>query len=490
MSIKTAESTPIRRWGTAVCCALVAMAARVPLLWDDPWASGYDGWYYVLQARSWLEGTPLFADRSLVFPVLAALATFTGSTVVGNKVAACLFAAAGAGGMALGSSRFTGSWVAGLAAGLWWACAPGHLVVSFEFLKNEAGLAMLGILWALLAHAPAHRAAVVGAVICTGLGLAVHKLTGVFGVVLALGTLGNWWWHHRSSRGAIELPIRSGWLVGAAVGLFLVATTIGVLRLEDFTRFLSPGASEGSRLTLFALGGRVHPIHQVTLLVAHLLPVLLALGLWRSRRLAAGLSWVVLAIATTAPMLPFGFELTAWRLLLLAFVPTAFAVALLVAHTRPTTGMLASLAALGSLPLTVPHAAQPEPDYGAWAEVVPILQAHIAEHERVVAHRGVCGFVWAEADRVCENFDPQGPAEGWWRIVYGMGEERLAPYTTTPPVRLMLGYTLIPEAAWRAFRADHAETLPLVHHPRNPYRPRPGFVYGPQGAPPALGDGR
>ena len=473
----------------ALVCASVAAAVRIPLLWDDPWASGYDGWYYVLQTRSWMDGSPLFADRSLVFAVLRGLAGLTGDVVVGNKVAACLFAGLGAGGMALGSARFTGSWAAGLAAGMWWACAPGHLTVSFEFLKNEGGLAVLGILWALLSRARSSPMAALSALMCTGLGLAVHKLTGVFGLVLTLGTAGTVAWERWSVRDAVARRRAVRGLLAAAAVLGLVSVSVGVLRLEDFTRFLSPGIAEGTRSSILLSSPRIHPVHRVTLAIAHLLPLILAITLWRWSRLVSGLAWILLAIFTTAPLLPFGFDLTAWRLLLLAFVPSAFALAVGVAHTRPWTGPALGLLFLGSIPWTLPHAAGPEPDYAAWAETIPTLQAHVAEHERVVAHRGVCGFVWAQADRVCENFDPQGSAEGWWRIVYGMGEARLAPYSDVEPVRLMLGYTLVPEAAWRRFRAEQADTLPLIQHPRNPYRARPGFVYGPQRDSPRVGEG-
>ena len=74
----------------ALLCALFASLIRIPLIWDDPWPSGYDGWYYVLQTKSWLEGAPIFADRSLVFPVLAFFGWVSDSVVIGNKVALCL----------------------------------------------------------------------------------------------------------------------------------------------------------------------------------------------------------------------------------------------------------------------------------------------------------------------------------------------------------------------------------------------------------------
>ena len=473
--------TDRRRTATwvALCCAVVAVGARVPLLWDDPWAPGYDGWYYVLQTRSWMDGTPLFADRSLVFPVLAALGWMLDDVVVGNKVAACLFAGVGAAGAALGANRWTGSVAAGLVAGMWWATAPGHLALTTEFLKNEAGLAVLGLLLATLPRIQ-HRWSAALAVGLMLTGPLVHKLTGVFGLVLGLGAL----LAHHGPRQLRTARLPWPWLLGATGLAVLVVSGFGLIRGVDLTRFLNGAPSELGRLDALFDSTRIHPVHRLTLLLAHLVPVGLAVGCWRSGRRALGLPLAVTALVTLAPALPFGFDLTSWRLLLMAFVPTAYGLALAAAHLPRAFAGLLTIGSLMSLVYTVPHQARPEPDYGAWAEVVPLLQTHVPPDARVVAHRGVCGFVWAVADRVCENFDPQGSADNWWRIVYGMGEARLAPYSELPPVRLMLGYSLVPESAWRAFRVEHGDELPLVRHPRNPHLPRPGFVYGPQEAAP------
>lgn len=469
----TARAGEHTAWLAALGCALVAVLVRIPLLWDDPWAPGYDGWYYVLQTRSWMDGSPLFADRSLVFPVLALLGWLLEDVVVGNKVAACLFAAVGAGGASVGASRWTGSLAGGLVAGVWWAVAPGHLAVSTEFLKNEAGLAVLGL---LLAAVPSVRGRW-SAGIALGLmllGPMVHKLTGVFGLVLGIGTLVAARRQHLPWRSMLGLAV----LGGLAVGAF------GLLRGVDFARFVDMSGGGPGRIDTILGSQRIHPLHRLTLLLAHVLPAVLAWGSWRCGRLALGLPLAAIAVATMAPALPFGFDLTSWRLVLLAFVPTSYALALLA--TRVPSVVTGALVAgmLLSATTTVPHQARPEPDYAAWAEVVPLLQANVPPDARVVAHRGVCGFVWAVAARKCENFDPQGSADNWWRIVYGMGEARLAPYSPVAPVRLMLGYTLVPESAWRAFRVEHGDRLPLVHHPRNPHQPRPGFVYGPQETPP------
>jgi len=453
---------------------LVAVAARVPLLWDDPWAPGYDGWYYVLQARSVLAGEPLFADASLVHPVLAAIGWLVGDVVVGNKIAACLFAGLGAAGVAIGASRWTRHLGAGLVAGLWWAAAPGHLVVTGEFLKNEAGLAVLGLLLAVLPRCERSWTLWVPALLLAGLGPLVHKVTGVFGLVLVLGYAGV------QLRG--RLPVWA-WVAGG-VGLGGVALGLGVLRVQDLARFVAESPAEGPRFALLWTSERLPLALRISTSLAHVLPLALAglmIGRGGARLRAVGLPLVLVAVATTALGLPFGFDLTSWRLLILAFVPATFVLAALTA--RAGWWMAAPVGALSLLHLlwSVPHVARAEPDYQAWSRVLPVLQEHVPAHGRVVAHRGLCGFVWAVGDRVCENFDPQGPAEGWWRIAFGMGEARLAPYSAVPPVPLRPAYTLVPESAWRAFRQEHAQDIPLVLHPMNPSRPRPGFVYGPGG---------
>mgnify|MGYP004224788767 CR=1 FL=1 len=57
-------------------------------------------------------------------------------------------------------------------------------------------------------------------------------------------------------------------------GVRVVEAYLGVLRAEDFARFLSPGTSEGARLAILSSSPRIHGIHRITLGVAHLLPIL------------------------------------------------------------------------------------------------------------------------------------------------------------------------------------------------------------------------
>ena len=262
--------------GIALACALTAAVVRVPLLWDDPFAPGYDGWYYVLQVRSLLSGAPLFADRSLVFAVLAVCGAVLDDVVVGNKVAACLFAAVGAAGAAVGAWRWTASRSAALVAGMWWALAPGHLAVSLEFLKNEGGLAILGLLLAVLPGlarpgSATLRMDAMWTVLLVLVGALTHKLTGVLGLLLAAGV------------GLTTVLPRLRWrskhwvVIGVVAGVLLVLVGgLGVLRGVDLQRFLAPQPGEGARLDLLLSSRRIHGVHRVALLAAHGLPLALA----------------------------------------------------------------------------------------------------------------------------------------------------------------------------------------------------------------------
>lgn len=438
---------------------------RAWVLWDDPFAHGYDGYYYVLQVRSWQAGAPLFADDSLVFPLLAALGWLVGDVVVGNKLAACAFGALTAVGGAVAARRWTGSWWAATVTGALWAVSPLHLGISAEFLKNAAGLAVLALLLAVLPRCWRSRWALAGVGLLTLLALMTHKLAGVFAVLLTGVVLGLALWRR----------LRLGWSVVAGLGVVGLAGSLGVLRVVDLSRFsaglgrvgdrwaplVDPGLAWGEKLALAAL---------------YLAPVGLGLWAWRGPReqrvLAVALA--VVALACTAPGLPMGYDLTAWRLALMGFVPLGLLAGALSARWPVVGGVLLALG-LAQLPATVAGRREREPDYVRWSTVVPVIEERVAPDERLVAHRGLCGFLWAETGRVCENFAPQGDLHGWWRVSYGFGPRQLDPYGRSEP--LLPGYRLMREADYR--RMAEQEEHRMLRSPRNPHEARPDFVYGP-----------
>ena len=448
---------------------MLAAVVRAAVLWDDPFAHGYDGYYYVLQVRSWQAGARLFADDSLVFPVLAALGWLVGDVVVGNKLAACAFGALTAVGGAVAARRWTGSWWAAMVTGALWAVSPLHLGISGEFLKNAAGLTVLAVLLAVLPRCWRSRWALAGVGALTLLALMTHKLAGVFAVLLAGGVLGLSLWRR----------LRPGWWMVVAVAGLGLAGGLGVLRVVDLSRFAAGLGRLGDRWAPFVDPGLSWG-EKLSLALLYLAPVALGLWAWRGPReqrvLAVALA--VVAVACTAPGLPMGYDLTAWRLALMGFVPLGLLAGALSARW-PAVGVVAILLGLAQLPGTVAGRREREPDYVGWSTVLPLLEERVAPDERLVAHRGLCGFLWAETGRVCENFAPQGDLHGWWRVTYGFGPRQLDAYGASEP--LLPGYRLMRERDYR--RMAEEEDYRMLRSQRNPFEVRPDFVYGPSDSP-------
>lgn len=437
---------------------LLGAASRWALLLRDATATGYDAWYYVLQVRSIQAGSPLFDDDSLVFPVLAVAARLTGDAVRGDEVCATLFAGLAAALAAEAGRRLGGLGGAALAGSIVVA-STGHLSLSAEFLKNAAGAVALCAVVAASADRRWGRA-VMAALLAAGL----HKLCGLLASTL-LVTVGVAELSRRSSRAAAVAALAGG----GAAALVAVAGALRWVDLERVAGVASDGPGRWQRLA----GSSLEPSELAELALVHLAPLLAPVAWARGadRSVVAGLA--VVAVICTAPGLPFGFDDTAWRLLCMGFLPLA----LLLAAVRPPL-VVAAPAALGILLVTpgnVAAHARRTPDYAAWAEVLPLIRATVPPSGRLVAHRGLCGFLWAEGGVRCENFEPDGDPSDAWRVAYGFSPERLAPWGDAVP--LLPAYVLIHEPAWRAFREAERGRWSLLEDPRNPHEPRPPWVY-------------
>jgi len=444
---------------------LAAGVSRWALLGRDTTASGFDAWYYVLQVRSLQEGQDRFGDDSWAFPVLRAAAWLTGDVVVGNELVAGLAAMAVTAALALAGGRLGGASGA-LVSGAVAASATGHLALTAEFLKNAIGVVPLAAVAWLLARRPG-PAAWAGAVGLAVLASGVHKLAGVMCWAMVLGVAATTVGQRHVGRG-----VGVGVVVVAGGAVALLWGVVGVADLDRSWQL----AGLGDRARGLA---RLPAVEAAEMVAVAIVPVLAAWAYRRGLPAPQALTVAALGVVCTAPGLPFGFDGVAWRLMVMGFVPLAWVLAAL----RPGPGVALALAlgAVGVGAANVASHRQRGPDYAAWGDMLPIVQATVGVDERLVAHRGLCGFLWAQGERPCENFEPAGDLSGVWRVTYGFSEQALAPYGPSVPLRR--GYRLIREPAWQAFRAEQGQRFPLAFDPRNPYRPPPAYVKRPLEAP-------
>jgi len=427
-------------------------------------AHGFDGWYYVLQVRSLLAGEPLFADDSWAFAPMVVAGWALGDVVLGNAVVAIVAAGLTTLLAGIAAGRLGGPWAG--AVGAWLAASStGHLSLSAEFLKNGVGAVPLLALVAWLAGPPRPGLGrLAGGLLLVGLAAVTHKLCGV----LALAVLVAWVVGGRLDGGGR----RDALAVATVLGMGTLLVLAGTLRTVDLLRGVEAvPLDRWARIRLSSLGvpGRLE------VMALHVAPLAVP-WVWR-RGAGWGLVAAGLVVAGCGPGLPFDFESVAWRLMCMGFVGLVVLAGLLRPPRWVAMGACGVLA-LGALDTLTRQAAR-TPDYPAFRPLLETVREHVPPGGLLVAHRGMCGFLWAEGGRRCENFEPSSEGPEVWRVAYGIDPVRIEPFG--PVVALRPGYVLVPESVWRRFRSRQAPGS-VVWGLRNPSEPRPAWVYGPQGA--------
>jgi hypothetical protein len=343
-------------------------------------------------------------------------------------------------------------------AGAWAAASTGHLSLSAEFLKNAVGAVPLAACAWLLTHD--RRSSWALALFAAAVAAQVHKLSGA----LALGL----WAVCVGARLASRAPRTLWWAAPMGAVVVVGLASVGVLGPDDLARRMSWAGPADRWAGLSRLPG----VEAAEMGLAMTSPALAAAAWWRGQPgpLMTGLA--ALGLVCAAPGLPFSFDELSWRLLVMGFVPLALALAALKPSPAVALAASAALVAVGAT--NVESHGRRGPDYGAWEAHLATIRDAVPPDHRLVAHRGLCGFLWAEGGRRCTNFEPEPPLDEVWRVVYGFSAASLDGYGE--PVPLPSGYLLLPEEDWQAFRAAKGDAYPLAFDPRNPFRPAPVYV--------------
>jgi hypothetical protein len=281
----------------AVALFLLAGWLRLRGLLASPYPCGVDGYWYLMQARAWIEqGRFAYPSAPLVPWSMAQLAR-----VVDPVLAMKLVAAFGSAALVLPAflvaRRVAGPGPALLGAALTATSAESSFLAT-EFVKQAVGLPLaVGFLVALdacLAQPKRARAAV--AIVLLAACAATHKTAVGLALLLGLGPLAPWFWQRRS-----HARVRVGAIVlaGAVVAGVVLAWPRGLAHL------LSAHADLG--FAVLATPGRAPLVlgHEVAWVAGLAAAALLVLWLRRPRSATAGLvlGFVVLGLAQALPWL-------------------------------------------------------------------------------------------------------------------------------------------------------------------------------------------
>jgi hypothetical protein len=438
-------------------------------VWEGP--HGFDVYYYALQTKALTRfGQLLFFDFSLVYPVLFLVNCLVKNPVLSVQVLSSLSMAA-IFYCLLRMSLSRGFSLYKTAAAVMAVFNPASFYLLLEFTKNSFALALFFLSLLFLRENPLPRlTARTFFGLLFGLGAFFsHRIILVLGSLFFLHPLAEKLWAKRSR---IRLSLR---LIIAGAGIVL-----GILGLvfwgDFFAARMPPLDIEAPLRRLARLSGPdLLPGERIfyTLLQLSLFFIIPLPLIRRPFSPAAPLGF--LAWIFVFPFLSFSWDGTGFRLLIMA--PLFAAPWFMERNPKALAVPVGIVFMAGSILFTagaVQRLARSKgPDYSRYQRDLGGLET-LASGRRIIAHRGLAGFLWYEKGIRSENFIPPAEEGAYLRLVYFFAPETLAAYVRDGEPRPMaLGrYTLVEEYIWQRFYRNRQDIL-LLKSELNPYLPRP-----------------
>lgn len=213
------KNKQLKIWLSGLILFLLALLIRWLALNQTPYANGWDGYYYVMQAHSWLTYHHLQSpDYSLIYPYYIALSYFLGQYELAYKMGAALLSAAFSLSCFLIIYKSTKNpWIAILAASIT-IFSPGITFFTAQFPKNLLGL--LFLCWLVYF---AIRRKYIFAFLCFILCALAHRMTAGLGLIVLI----------MSVLPALNWKI----IVGSMITLITFSLLPGILHISDMERF-------------------------------------------------------------------------------------------------------------------------------------------------------------------------------------------------------------------------------------------------------------
>jgi hypothetical protein len=477
------------RWGIPFAGAALSFCVFLCVLRIRNGPCGYDVYYYALQTRA-LEtgGELLFSDASLVYTALLWLNRVINNPVLSTQVLSALSLACVYGcllrlGLRRGLSFYR------IAAASIAVFNPAVFYLLLEFTKNSFSLALFFCAYLFLTcgggyasprkSAPRFFAGLAFLAVCA----LSHRvmLAPAFLFVLHAGAAHAW---GRLQSSAHKNRIFAVCAVSACAG---IAVILAAADASIFDRLPPLDVYEPVHRLVQLSGNQLLATERVfyTLLQISLVFLVPYMAIRRRRFSTPECVFALSAWLCVFPFLRFSWDELGFRLLILAPLMAAPWLMSLGDTAKPPRGLNMSgiIFAAGGIVFTVSAIAQlapaKGPDYKLYEKVFAGIE-NLARGRRLIAHRGLAGFLWYEKGIRSENFIPTENPDTYLRLVYAFAPEILEPYLAPgDPVPLALGarYTLAEEYIWQRFYMDRQD-LHFLKSELNPWLPRPasGFL--------------
>lgn len=457
----------------------VAFLLHLYRLLESPFLNGWDGYFYLVQLKAWIEeGAMHSPDSSPIYLLLRAAYAFCEDYHLAYKGVSALLA----GGFTVLSYLLVRDLsrrpYLGLLAAMWTLFSPGMVFFTANFPKNLLGMdALLAFLW--LTQRKSHWKWL--ALVLSALS---HRLSAGLAILF--------WLAHN---------LRKRWVLlglGMLPLLFGVALLWpGLLHWSDFERF--QGAFAAPLQLPHLAFQQLLDLHGVWALEIWLDLVVLGISLWASirkwgifgeeKRFFRALLGLFLFL-----LLPFwGMEAMGigYRFFLAASLLVPILAAVLLDGLGVLGKGLAGLVLICGVLWTASDfdLAPFDPDYAVYAEMSDRIAVQMEDEapELLIGHKTLAEMITFRTGIDVLPWQPEYevPADRLWRLSWGVLGYDYRSYLTAEEFaelrRISPTYYLLPEHLWQALRvraeaADDDELLVRMNDPLNPHEERPRFL--------------
>lgn len=466
-------------WTSGLILLTISFIIRFVALNQTPYANGWDGYYYVMQAHSFIEyGHLQSLDYSLIYPYYIVLSYLIPDYELAFKIGTAILA----GVFTLLTFQLIYKYSAKIHLAVLGAAltifSPGITFFVSQFPKN-----LLGLIFLLPAVYYILRKRHVLSILFILLSFLTHRMTGALGVIFFLISF-----------------IRSvSWkyLLGTAGILVLLSLLPGILGISDLERF--SGA--------FSRYPRFNPISFIQLGVVHwnalwILEIMVGslLLLYYSYRKIKhyikgkqisleGLILLTIAVLVLFPFFRISQGSMGYRFILLLPFVTPFLIVFALRKLKETALLPISLILIVSSEFN--YEAYDPGIHDAPNKLYMVIAATIidnydpAHYQLVIAHKSLAEVIIYKSDFDALNWSvPSGiEREKVLRVVHGIPHRILSRYITADSreqmVRVDASYCIMPELTWQAIlekAEDDSQFMTLVRKGNNPLQPRPQYL--------------
>lgn len=461
-----------------------AFAAHMSLLSKSPFPSGSDGYIFLVQARSLLEGKGLhYQDPSLFYLILTPLDAVAGPVnalrisiaIISSMCAAGIFLLARADGRSVPEQ---------VCATAWGAFSPAGFFFCAQYPKQFLGVAF----FILFMYSLRSRRIVYAVLFLVGAILS-HRFSAALALIFIVP-----YFLRKIGRGrAFRVALLAGTvlLVSAAV----IVTVPGTLSLEDFSRLelnriTFPVPPIVSFAKLYSTADGIHPLVIIDAALSLLVILRVLLLIIRGKRLSAWtVSLSVSALILSVPLFSFAEGGAGYRLYLATF-PLSIA---LFAGTgfparRAAYAMIIVLISAGVIHSRIDDFGKYDPPYGMYGNIALRTGSLIPQDTiLVVAHRPLAETVdfILHIDTLAWRPESRFDRSRTWRIARDIDRWEI---TRSAGVsdndkriqELSARYLLVREDLWDSFLAsiprDNTDLVSRATGPFNPSAVRPPFI--------------